>query len=95
MSELSETVESVNMGQPGYGVDQAYLWYLRDGVALDPDLHLLAFVGGDFTRMLTRLRNGAGKPVLQVSGDSLETRNVPVPYAKHAIGRLIERATVG
>ena len=92
MSELSESVEVVNMGQPGYGVDQAYLWYLRDGVALDPDLHLLAFVSGDFTRMRSPLRYGSGKPVLQVSGDSLGTRNVPVPYARHAIGRLIEKA---
>lgn len=92
MSELSGAVEGVNMGQPGYGVDQAYLWYVRDGLALDPDLHFLAFVSGDFWRMLSPLKDGVGKPILQVSGDSLVTRNVPVPYLRHSIGRVIGRA---
>ena len=30
LTALDSRLETVNMGQGGYGVDQAYLWYLRD-----------------------------------------------------------------
>ena len=29
------------MGQGGYGIDQAYLWYKRDGTKLDHDVQIL------------------------------------------------------
>lgn len=34
LSSIVPGIESVNMGQGGYGLDQAYLWYMRDGVQL-------------------------------------------------------------
>jgi len=92
LARLNESLEPVNMGQPGYGVDQAYLWYMRDGLPLNPDVHVFAFVEGDFTRMLTAVMYGTGKPILRVSGGQLEVRNVPVPRLRHTIGRAIERA---
>lgn len=92
LSRLHDGVEAVNMGQPGYGVDQAYLWYVRDGLPLEPDVHVFAFVTGDFTRMLTAVSHGAGKPILRVSRGQLETGNVPVPRLRHMVGRAIERA---
>lgn len=92
LARLNESLEPVNMGQPGYGVDQAYLWYMRDGLPLNPDVHVFAFVEGGFTRMLTAVRYGAGKPILRVSGGQLEVGNVPVPRLRHTIGRAIERA---
>ncbi len=92
LSRLNDELEPVNMGQPGYGVDQAYLWYMRDGLPLHPDVLVFAFVAGDFTRMLTPVRYGAGKPLLRVSEGQLEVGNVPVPRLRHTIGRVIERA---
>jgi hypothetical protein len=92
LSELNEDVEPVNMGQSGYGIDQAYLWYSRDGVPLNPDVHVFAFVSGDFHRMLTSVRYGVGKPVLRVAANGLETRNVPVPRLRHTMGRAVDRA---
>lgn len=92
LSRLNESLEPVNMGLPGYGVDQAYLWYMRGGLPLNPDVLVFAFVHGDFTRMLTAVRGGAGKPILRISEGQLEVDNVPVPRLRHTIGRAIERA---
>jgi hypothetical protein len=69
----------VNMGQGGYGVDQAYLWYRRDGLALAHDLQILAFVHDDFVRMASDRFLHYGKPVLRVRDGRLAVENVPVP----------------
>ena len=47
LEALEPRVESVNMGQGGYGLDQAYLWFLRDGAALEHDVHLFSFIAED------------------------------------------------
>lgn len=72
-------VETVNMGQGGYGIDQAYLWFRRDGRNLSPRLHLFAFIHEDFLRMESDRFLGYGKPVLEVRDGRLVPRNVPVP----------------
>lgn len=72
-------VETINMGLGGYGIDQAYLWYLRDGVALAHDIHVFAFVEDDFRRMGTEWFLEYGKPRLRLSAGSLQVGNVPVP----------------
>lgn len=72
-------LETVNMGQGGYGVDQAYLWYKRAGVALDHQVHLFAFITNDFQRMQGDQFVGYGKPVLGLRGDSIVILNQPVP----------------
>lgn len=72
-------IESVNMGQGGYGIDQAYLWYKRDGVTLEHEVHLFAFITDDFSRMQSRTIYGYGKPVLAIRNEALTTENVPVP----------------
>jgi hypothetical protein len=75
----SDQVEVVNMGQGGYGIDQAYLWYRRDGLTLDHDVHILAFVTHDFARMAMDQFLGYGKPRFVVEADSLRLVGVPVP----------------
>ena len=72
-------LEAVNMGQGGYGVDQAYLWYKRDGVRLAHDIHLFAFISADFRRAAGRSFFGYGKPLLKLENDQLVVTNVPVP----------------
>jgi hypothetical protein len=76
---LDPRLETVNMGLGGYGVDQAYLWYRRDGVGLDHDLHVFAFLTDDFRRMRSDRFMGYGKPLLAVRNDSLVVTNYPVP----------------
>jgi hypothetical protein len=76
---LDPTADPVNMGQRGYGIDQAYLWYARDGQVLQHSLQILAFISGDFGRMQRRSHHGYSKPVLELNNGELVTRNVPVP----------------
>ncbi|CAN5270539.1 hypothetical protein BH24GEM2_BH24GEM2_06080 [soil metagenome] len=76
---LEPRLEPVNMGQAGYGIDQAFLWYQRDGSAIDHDIHVFAFITDDFWRMQTSRYNGYAKPVLRVRNGTLVTENVPVP----------------
>ena len=85
--------EAVNMGQGGYGVGQAYLWYARDGV-FEHDVHIFAFIGGDFRRLLMDRFQGYGKPRLRVRGGELVVDNVPVPRTAYAVPWLMERRQV-
>jgi hypothetical protein len=71
--------EMVNMGQGGYGVDQAYLWYKRDGGALRHRFTLLGVVAVDLDRMMVSDFLGYAKPVLALDEGRLVVRNVPVP----------------
>jgi hypothetical protein len=98
LAALDRRLETVNMGQGGYGLDQAYLWYLRAGLPLDHQVHLLAFITDDFLRMRSDRFLGYGKPVLDIRNDSVVVTNRPVPRTPwmsrflavkgHAIGNL-------
>jgi hypothetical protein len=96
LEALEPRLQTVNMGQGAYGLDQAYLWYLRDGVKLQHGLHLYAFITDDIPRMQRAAFDGHGKPVLRVSGGRLQVGNVPVPEpsgpslarSREALGRL-------
>ncbi len=92
ISELMDRFETVNMGQVGYGVDQMFLWYARDGVVLDHSIHIFAFVGGDLDRMAFRSRYGYGKPVLKFEDGELVSDNVPVPRLRWWVSRVVGRA---
>jgi hypothetical protein len=76
---LDPRIEAVNMGQPGYGVDQSYLFYRRAGAAIDHDAHLFALIGADTDRkaifnilraaeLARRLLHRAGSPPLAPVG---------------------------
>jgi hypothetical protein len=79
LANIDPRLETVNMGQGGYGIDQAYLWYQRDGVVLDHDIHLFAFIGSDLRRMEAGEFDGYPKPMLALEGGRLVTRGIPVP----------------
>ena len=96
---LNPRLETVNMGQGGYGVDQAYLWYMRDGSPLDHQVLLFGFITDDFHRMQIPRFQGYAKPMLDLRGDSLVITNHPVRKTSwftrwraangHAIGNLL------
>ena len=79
LATIDPRLETVNMGQGGYGVDQAYLWYMRDGAPLEHQLLLFGFITDDFSRMQIERFQGYAKPVLDVRNDSIMIRNYPVP----------------
>lgn len=84
LEKMDERLETVNMGQGGYGVDQSYLWFMRDGRALDFDAHVFTFIFIDFERMKLSNFFGYQKPVLELAGDELIARKAgpPNPHAK-------------
>ncbi len=100
LEALDPRIQAVNMGQGGYGVDQAWLWYRRDGVALDCDLLLFAFIAPDFDRMLEPKFNGEySKPYLRAVDGELRVENQPVPddWSKgggRRFGRFRERLAI-
>ena len=92
ISELNNRFETVNMGQPGYGVDQMFLRYLRDGIVLEHSIHIFAFVGDDLRRMALRSILEYGKPVLKLDHEVLVADNVPVPRFRWWVSRAVKRA---
>jgi hypothetical protein len=71
--------ETFNLAQVDYGLDQAYLRYLRDGVRHAPAVHVLALTSLQFDRALWDDVDGRAKPRLALDGAQLVTRGVPVP----------------
>lgn len=79
-SALVPQIESVNMGVSGYGLDQIYLAYVRDGEKVDADLVVCSVIEDDLRRTLTdRFAQRYDKPRLEVVGEEAFVRNVPVP----------------
>lgn len=93
LESRDQRIETVNMGQAGYGVDQAYLWYKRDGGAVRHHVHLFAPIVDDFRRMQSgHFFGGYGKPLLAVEDGSLVIKNVPVPAHSYRVPWLTEVA---
>lgn len=84
LERLSPGVETANMGQGGFGLDQNWLWYCRDGVALDHDLVLFAFIADDFRRLRAQSFLGYPKPLVRWRDGALEVTQVPVPAARYS-----------
>ena len=67
-NRMDNRIQTVNMGQAPLGIDQAYLWYERDGSKLDVDLHIMAFIYA-IARMTFTSHWGYGKPILVVENE--------------------------
>ncbi len=91
LAARAQNIETVNMGQGGYGADQIYLWYKRDGAVLDHDIQILVLMSTDFPRMERSSFVGYGKPMLAVENGHLVTTNVPVPRLMGARSTRLER----
>ena len=89
LAEIDSQIEPINMGQPGYGIDQAYLHYMRDATTLDHSVHLFAFIGADVERIQHRAHHGYGKPIIRIGDEGLRTENVPVPQFRPWLSRNI------
>ncbi|MEQ8767361.1 MAG: hypothetical protein RL885_25855 [Planctomycetota bacterium] len=91
LGTLDPRLETVNAGQGGYGVDQSFLWFERDGHPLDFSIHLFAFIWHDFERMRESRFFGYGKPLLALDEGTLRVTNEPV--ALHSeLSRWTDRA---
>ena len=88
LTSFDSRLESINMGQGGYGMDQAYLWFKRDGTALDHQVHVFAVITEDIRRLGTSDFEGYGKPVLVVEDGRLVVKGVPVSRLRGVLAPL-------
>jgi hypothetical protein len=79
LEQKNPHLETVNLGQSAYGVDQIYLRYRRDAPHIHHDVHLFAIITDDFRRMRSTADGPYGKPILVLQNGALALRNVPVP----------------
>lgn len=79
LESIDARFQAVNMAETGYGADQMYLWYKREGARLEHSAHVFAVVTDDFRRMPLSVLGGYGKPLLKLQDDKLVTDNIPVP----------------
>ncbi|MBP7382269.1 hypothetical protein KBA39_07715 [Myxococcota bacterium] len=79
LESIEPRIESVNIGQGGYGIDQSYLRSKQVRAAIDTDVQILAFNCFGFELMRVSNMQGYGKPMLGMDGDRLITLNQPVP----------------
>jgi len=96
LAKQDPRIESLNMGQSGYGLDQAYLWYLRDGAGIAHNVDLFAFTSDDLLRIRETEEDGYGKPTLTVRNQTLTVENTPVPrlMVKYRVLKFKELGTV-
>jgi hypothetical protein len=84
---LGPEVQVLNFGVDGYGVDQAYLRYLRDARPWRPDVAVLGLINHDLFRSLAVYSFVSfpgwpfpfAKPRFTLEGDRLALLNVPLP----------------
>ncbi|MEO6025679.1 MAG: SGNH/GDSL hydrolase family protein [Candidatus Binatia bacterium] len=93
LTALDPRRETVNMGQGGYGADQAYLWYRRDGEPLAHQAQVFAVDTVELERMRRDEFLGYGRPVLQLVDDGLTVTNTPIPRRGYALPWLTQNAT--
>jgi hypothetical protein len=80
-------VRTIDMAGEGYGIDQAYLRYQRDGGERaggegPHPLHLLAFTQADVERITRASDRGFARPSLAVRDGRLVASNLPLPEPK-------------
>lgn len=82
-----EDLQVLNMGVPGYGIDQSYLKYREHGAKYDADTVLFGIYVGDYER--TRLSFSYGsKPVFSWSRGQLSLEGVPLPRPSEEVSRI-------
>jgi hypothetical protein len=97
--KLGQRCQVLNFGVGGYGVDQAYLRYLRDVRPWQPDIVIFAFINQDVVRTMfvySFLNWGEfpwAKPRFVLAGEQLSIVNTPLPrpeeiFSKRSIGEL-------
>lgn len=80
-------VEVLNMGVPGYGIDQAYLKYMQFGRKYQPDVVLFGIYVSAYERSSIGFTASA-KPRIEVRDDALTIVGRPVPTLRQELERI-------
>ena len=87
LSKQIPRVEVLNMGVPGYGIDQAYLKYRSFGRSYRPDVILFGVYVSDYERSSVTFTSYA-KPKFTVVDGRLMLTNQPVPTVQESLKRI-------
>lgn len=71
----------VNIGVPGYGIDQMYLTYTKFNEIIKPKIIILFYIDADVyrTREAFRITEGMNKPSFKIEDDKLKLRGYEKP----------------
>ncbi|MDY7003946.1 MAG: hypothetical protein SWX82_08295 [Cyanobacteriota bacterium] len=90
LTSIDRRLQTMNMGQGGYGIDQVYLWYKRDGTKFEHNIQIFAFITDDFVRMQRAKSLGYGKPLLSLENGELVNHNFPVSRGYFLVPKITE-----
>ena len=76
-SELPHT-ETMHLGQAAYGLDQAWLWYQRDGLPIAHQLQVFALTDVRLSRAFETDNGGRNKPSIAFRDGKLRVNGLPV-----------------
>lgn len=85
LTKIDSNFQTINLGQGGYGIDQSFLRYDREGAERPHDLHILAAIIGDFERVGRNKFEGYQKPFFTLKNGSLVLHNTPVPKSSYVL----------
>jgi hypothetical protein len=94
LMDIDGRLETINMGQGGYGIDQMYLWYMRDGTLLEHNVHIFAMIRYDVGRAASERFVVYGKPLLTLEKGEIVVHNTPVPKRSFSVPWLMENLEV-
>ena len=80
LTTFDNNLETINMGQEGFGIDQAYLWHMRDGIKFKHNIHIFAFITDDFYRMREETATYINEPSLKLINGNLINKNLKIPF---------------
>jgi lysophospholipase L1-like esterase len=87
LNRANNGLEVLNMGVPGYGIDQAILKYERHGADYRPDVVILGIYVSDYERSTVAL-TAAPKPLFVLLDDQLVLTGSPVPPPGAVLDRI-------
>jgi len=83
LTHLDSRLETMNLGQGGYSVGQAYLLYQRKADQFEHQIHIFAFITDDVLMRNNKDFSGYQKPYFTLNDDQLVVHNIPVPKASY------------
>lgn len=80
-------LEVLNLGVPGYGIDQSWLKYRYHGAPLDPDIVLFGIYVADYERATVAF-SAAAKPLFAPRDGVMTLTGTPVPSPADSLARI-------
>jgi len=78
---LGNEWDIINLGVGGYGTDQSFLRFIRDGLQYKPKVVVHTLFTNDFSNIVSKYQYNVYKPLFVLGDGALQLTNVPVPVS--------------